>query len=53
MQEAVEILNVAVSSGVLELVLVGVGLPAAAAGVAALKKAGVIGKKKTDERDHA
>ncbi len=49
MQEAIEILNVAVSSGVLELVLVGVGLPAAAAGVAALRKAGVIGKKPKDK----
>ncbi len=48
MQEIAEILNVAVSSGVLELVLVGVGLPAAAAGVAALRKAGVIGKKKKE-----
>jgi len=51
MQEAVEILNVAVSSGVLELVLVGVGLPAAAAGVAALRKAGVIGKKQKNKTE--
>ncbi len=51
MQEIAEIVNIAVSSGVLELVLVGVGLPAAAAGVAALKKAGVIGNKEKNKTE--